>query len=50
MTAREVRDWIREAREEYASEKSRRHMASPAREALLVEQHHAAMQNLRSRL
>ena len=50
MTPAEVRDWIREARAEYRSEKSRRHMSNPANLDLGIRQHHAAMQNLRGRL
>lgn len=50
MTPREVRDWIREARAEVRSERSRQHMSDPATMDLLTRQHHAAMQNLRGRL
>lgn len=50
MTPREVRDWIREARQAYRDEESRRHMSDPANLDLLTRQHHAAMQNLRGRL
>jgi hypothetical protein len=47
MTAREIRDWIRELRAEYRSEKSRRHMASEANLALGRKQHAAAVEALR---
>jgi hypothetical protein len=50
MTPREVRDFIREAREQFRSEKSRRHMARQQNFDLLIRQHHAAMQALRAML
>lgn len=50
MSTPDLRDWIREARSEYRSELSRRHMARPESIKLVLKQHDVAMGVLRTRL